>query len=268
MTAYSVRSRRLSTHTQKRAWAWFCEAAGTAILLFVEVLLVRLVFGPGSRIGRLLTHPMARLAVIGLVTGLLIAMIILSPMGRRSGGHLNPAVTVTFWLTRAIPTGDACAYVTSQLLGSLAGVLLGRLLLGHVVAHPAVRYAALQPATGWSGVAVFVGEAVSLALLMAAVLSVLSRPVLVRWTPGVVGVAVAALIVAGGVSSGGSFNPARQLGPAVFAHEWRYLVTYLIAPVVGGVALVVVRRLIGARRPLTCSLCGESRTIGTHAALR
>jgi glycerol uptake facilitator-like aquaporin len=267
MTANLVTSRRLSTHTQKRVWAWFCEGAGTTVLLFVEVLLVRLVIGPGGRIGRLLPHPMARLAIIALATGLLIAMIILSPMGRRSGGHLNPAVTVTFWLTRAIPTGDACAYVASQLLGSLAGVLLGRLLLGPVVAHPAVRYAALQPAAGWSGIPVFTGEAVSLALLMAAVLSVLSRPLLARWTPAVVGVAVAALIMAGGISSGGSFNPARQFGPAMFAHEWRYLMTYLIAPVLGGVALVVVRRMTGARRPLTCALCGESRTVDPHGTL-
>jgi glycerol uptake facilitator-like aquaporin len=267
MTAYSITSDRLSTHTQKRIWAWFCEAAGTTVLLFVEVLLVRLVFGPGSRIGRLLPHPAARLAVIAVVTGLLIAAIIVSPMGRRSGGHLNPAVTVTFWLARAIPAGDAGAYVASQLLGSLAGVLLGRLLLGPVVAHPFVRYAVLQPAAGWSGVPVFLGEAVSLALLMTAVLSMLSRPVLARWTPAVVGVAVAALIMAGGVSSGGSFNPARQLGPAMFAHEWRYLMTYLVAPVLGGVALVVGRRLTRARRPLTCALCGESPTNDQHGTL-
>jgi glycerol uptake facilitator-like aquaporin len=222
------------------------------------VVLVRLVFGPNAAIGRAVPGLPARLAVIGTVTGLLIAVLIVSPMGRSSGGHINPAVTVTFWLLRAIPGPDAIAYVLAQLVGSVARVLLGRLALGPVVADPPVRYAVIQPAAGWSTIPVFLGEAVSLAILMAAVVYFPSRPALASWTPVLIGLAVAVLIVAGGLTSGGSFNPARQFGPALFAHRLRYLAAYLVAPVVGGFALAAATRLAGSPRPLTCALCGTT----------
>jgi glycerol uptake facilitator-like aquaporin len=253
------RSRRKLSPARKRAWV--SEFAATTVLLFAEVLLIRLVFDPNAPLARALPGMPARLTVIGTATGLLIAVLIISPAGRSSGGHINPAVTVTFWLLRAIPGRDAVAYVAAQLCGSVIGVLLGRLLLGRVVAGPPVRYAVIQPVTGWSAVAVFVGEAVSLAVLMAGVVYFLSRPALTSWTPVVVGFAVAVLIIAGGLSSGGSFNPARQFGPALFAHQWRYLEAYLVAPVVGGVALAGVMRLARSPRPLTCVLCGTRATV-------
>jgi glycerol uptake facilitator-like aquaporin len=65
---------------------------------------------------------------------------------------------VTLWLLRALPGRDATAYVAAQLAGSLAGVMLGRAVPGAVVADPAVGYAAIQPATGWSSAAVFAGR--------------------------------------------------------------------------------------------------------------
>jgi hypothetical protein len=78
----------------------------------------------------------------------LIGLLIISPLGRSPGGHFNPAVTVTLWLLRGLPGRDVIGYVAAQLAGSLVGVLLGRALLGPVVAGPAVRYAAIQPAAG------------------------------------------------------------------------------------------------------------------------
>jgi glycerol uptake facilitator-like aquaporin len=264
--AATGRSRRAPSRARERAW--FNEFVATAILLFAEVVLVRLVFGPNAAVGRAVPDLPARLAVIGTATGLLIAVLIVSPIGRSSGGHINPAVTVTFWLLRAIPGPDAIAYVLAQLLGSVAGVLLGRLALGSVVADPPVRYAVIQPAAGWSAIPVFLGEAVSLAILMAAVVYFLSRPGLAAWTPVVVGLAVAVLIVAGGLTSGGSFNPARQFGPALFAHQWRYLAVYLVAPLVGGIALAAVMRLAGSPRPLTCALCGTTASVELDPAWR
>lgn len=268
MPAQTIARRSRRAPSQARELAWFNEFAATSILLFAEVLLVRLVFGPDVMVGWAVPGLPARLAVIGTATGLLIAVLIVSSMGRSSGGHINPAVTVTFWLLRAIPGPDAIAYVVAQLLGSVTGVLLGRLALGPVVAHPRVRYAVIQPAAGWSTSAVFLGEAMSLAILMAAVVYFLSRPGLASWTPVVVGLAMAVLIVAGGLSSGGSFNPARQFGPALFAHQWRYLVAYLVAPVVGGVALAATLRLTRIRRPLTCALCGTTGTVELDPGLR
>jgi glycerol uptake facilitator-like aquaporin len=192
--------------------AWVSEFAGTAILLFASVLAARWLFGPHSALASAVPGLPGRMAIDAAVIGAIVGSLIISPLGRSSGGHFNPAVTVTLWLLRGLPGRDAAAYIAAQLAGSLAGVMLGRAVLGAVIAHPSVDYAAIQPAAGWSGGAVFAGEAICLAVLMALVVAFLDRPVLLRWTPAVVAVAVAVLIFAGGLTSGGSFNPARQFG--------------------------------------------------------
>jgi glycerol uptake facilitator-like aquaporin len=238
--------------------AWVSEFAGTAILLFASVLVARWLFGPHSALASAVPGLPGRMAIDGVVIGAVVGSLIVSPLGRRSGGHFNPAVTVTLWLLRGLPGRDAAAYIAAQLGGSLAGVLLGRAVLGAVIAHPSVDYAAIQPAAGWPGGAIFAGEAVSLAVLMAFVVAFQDRPVLMRWTPAVVSVAVAALIFAGGLTSGGSFNPARQFGPLLFAGRFSYLWAYLLGPIAGAVIIVTLATAVGLRQPLTCSLCGTS----------
>ena len=197
-----------------------------------------------------------RLTIDGVVTGAVIGLLIISPLGRSSGGHFNPAVTVTMWLLRGIPGEDVGAYVGAQLAGSVVGVLAGRALLGPGLATPAVAYAALRPASGWAAGAVFAGEAVSLAILMAIVVAFLARPSLARWNPAAVAASVAVLILVGGLTSGGSFNPARQLGPLVFAGLLGFLWAYLLGPVVGAILVAALIRFGGLPHPLTCSLCG------------
>jgi glycerol uptake facilitator-like aquaporin len=236
--------------------AWLSEFAGTAILLFASVLVARWLFGPHSALASAVPGMPGRMAIDGAIIGTVIGLLIISPLGRSSGGHFNPAVTLTLWLLRGLPGRDGTAYIAAQLAGSLVGVMLGRAVLGAVVADPAVDYAAIGPAAGWSSGAVFVGEAVSLALLMAVVVAFLDRPALTRWTPAVVAVGVATLIFAGGLTSGGSFNPARQLGPLLFAGRLSYLGVYLLGPIIGALILVALVRAMGLPRPLTCDLCG------------
>ena len=65
---------------------------------------------------------------------------------------------------------------------------------------------------------------------MTVVVAFLDRSALMRWTPAVVATGVAVLIFAGGLTSGGSFNPARQLGPLLFAGRFSYLWAYLLGP--------------------------------------
>jgi glycerol uptake facilitator-like aquaporin len=235
--------------------AWLSEFAGTTILLFASLLVTRWVFGPHSALGSAIPGLPGRMAITGLATGAVIGLLIISPLGRSSGGHFNPAVTLVFWLLGSLPGRDAVAYIAGQVAGSLAGVVLGRAVLGTVVADPTVDYAAIQPAAGWSVSAVFAGEAISLAVLMAFVVAFLDRPTLMRWTPALVAICVGVLIFTGGLTSGGSFNPARQLGPLLFAERFTYLWAYLLGPLAGAAVLVLAVRAHGLPRPLTCSLC-------------
>jgi glycerol uptake facilitator-like aquaporin len=240
---------------KKHAQAWLSEFAGTTILLFISVFVARWLVGPDSALASAVPGIASRAAIDGVIIGAALGLLIISPFGRSSGGHFNPAVTVTMWLLRALPGRDAGAYIVAQLAGSLVGVLLGRVVLGAVMASPAVRYAAIQPAARWPGGAVFAGEAISFGILMAIVVAVLVRPALARWNPAVVAAGVAVLIFAGGLTSGGSFNPARQLLPLLLAGRLTYLWAYLLGPIAGAVALGMLINALGLRRPLSCSLC-------------
>jgi hypothetical protein len=91
---------------------------------------------------------------------------------------------------------------------------------------------------------------------MAVVVAFLGRPALMRWTPAVVASGIAVLIFAGGLTSGGSFNPARQLGPLLLAERFSYLWAYMLGPLAGTVILAMLVRALGLPPPLTCDLCG------------
>ena len=189
------------------------------------------------------------------MVGILLALLIVSPLGRWSGGHFNPAVTVSFWLLGALPGKDAAPYLTAQALGSLAGTALGRLVWGAVVSRSPVAYAVIQPAHGSTHALVFIIEAASIVALMGAVTFFQTRPALTRLTPAIAGLAVALLIASTGAWTGGSFNPARQFGPALLAGQHAFLGTYIVGPLAGALAVAIVHRMSRTKRVLTCQLC-------------
>jgi aquaporin Z len=87
----------------------------------------------------------ARRVLIGVAMGLTASLLIYSPLGRRSGAHMNPAVTITFLHLGKIERHDAVAYIAAQFIGGVLGVLVVRMVAGMLVAHPAVHYAVTEP---------------------------------------------------------------------------------------------------------------------------
>src|SRR5579863_10744068 len=121
----------------------------TFVLLFGVVSIVRWVIGP-SPISRAIPGIHSELWIVGATVGLLLAGLILSPPGRASGGHANPAISLAMWRFGVFPAAGVIPYSIAQLLGSVFGVVAARLVWGHVVAKSPVVYAALQPRQGWS----------------------------------------------------------------------------------------------------------------------
>ncbi|MEU1598827.1 aquaporin [Streptomyces sp. NPDC005708] len=234
--------------------AWLSEFAATAILLLVMVTLFRGLFGADSVLARVLPSQEGRLVADAMVSGTTVGLLIVSPFGRRSGGHMNPAVSLAFWLMGALPGRDAAAYAASQLAGSVAGVAVGRLVWGEQTAHPAVGFATIRASAHIPWVAVFTSEAATTALMLAAVTFVAARPRLALWLPTVAGSVIAALILLVGRWMGGSFNPARQFGPELFSHDLAWLWVYLLAPLVGGGLFGLVRRRLPHAPALPSSL--------------
>ena len=103
---------------------YFAEFLGTAIMMIVGIGAVTVMWSDGSVMRELIPNePLRRLC-----TGLLFAgggtAVVLSPLGQRSGGHLNPAVTLAFWVKGQVTGADAIAYCVAQMLGAVMGVVI------------------------------------------------------------------------------------------------------------------------------------------------
>lgn len=96
-----------------------------------------------------------------------------------------------------------------------------------------IRYAAVQPAAGWKGPAVFAAESGCLIAVILLIGFFLAYPASARRLPLALAAATALIVGVLGPRSGGATNPARQFGPALLSGQLNYLAVYLIAPVVG-----------------------------------
>ncbi|WP_431967246.1 MIP/aquaporin family protein [Actinacidiphila sp. bgisy160] len=229
--------------------AWLAEFAATAVLLFVMATLFRWLAGPGSPLAEAVPSQGGRLVVDAVVSGATVGLLILSPLGRRSGAHMNTAVSVAFWLMGALPGRDLAPYAVAQLAGSVTGVAAGRLLWGGALAGPGPDFAAVRAAQGVPVPLVFLSEAVATALLLAAVTHVAARPGPAPRVPLVAGAAVTVLILLTGGWAGGSFNPARQFGPGLLAGDTGWLWVYAPAPLIAAVLFAAVRSALPGAPP-------------------
>jgi len=234
----------------------------TSILLFGVVSIVRWVVGP-SRISGTIPGIHAELWIVGAAVALLLTGLILTPPGRASGGHMNPAISLAMWRFGVFPGAGVVPYTIAQLVGSVLGVIAAHRAWGNVVAEPPVVYASLQPAPGWLTWELFTTEAFGMAVIVFLVGLCLAVQRLTPFVPWIVGALVGLGIALLGTATGGSLNPARQFGPAVVSGQTQFLWAYLVAPLVGAAAAAWLRSLLQYRRKvLTHRLCGS---IGTPA---
>lgn len=106
-------------------WTLFSsELIGTALLVLVGLSLVILMFGAGSPMARLIPSEGLRRLVTGFLFGTTGACIALSPVGKVSGAHINPAVTLAFRLMGKLDLPTTLGYVGAQLTGAVVGSLL------------------------------------------------------------------------------------------------------------------------------------------------
>lgn len=179
-----------------------------------------------------LTPTMLQRLPMGVAMGLTAAAIIYSPLGRRSGAHMNPAVTLTFLRLGKIATHDAAAYVAAQFVGGMAGIIAATRLLRGLPEHPAINYVATVPGTYGTAVAFGAEAAISFGMMLL-VLTMSNDRRLARFTGAFAGTLIAIYITLEDPLSGMSMNPARTLGPALLAHTARSLWIYFTAPPLG-----------------------------------
>jgi aquaporin Z len=209
---------------------------------------------PASPARQAIPDQAARRILMGSAMGLTAIANTYSPWGRRSGAHLNPSLTWTFFRLGKVEMWDAVFYSAGQFLGAVSGVLVARAILLGLPAHPAVNYVATTP--GPNGIAAaFAGEVIISFLLMLVVLWVSNTARLAQFTGLFAGALVAIYITLEAPLSGMSMNPARTFGSAVAAKAWAPLWIYFTAPPLGMLlAAEIYLRFSGGRRVFCAKL--------------
>ncbi len=217
----------------KNHWPeYLMEAAELAIFMVSASVFTILLYHPASPAVRAIPAEFVRRALTGLAMGLTLIGLVYSPWGKRSGAHMNPAFTLTFWRLGKVAPWDAAFYSLAQFAGGLGGILLVAAVAAPLLAHPSVNYVATVPGPGGPSVA-FVAEGGISFLLLTVVLLLTSLSSVARFTGVVAGACVAAFITFESPLSGMSMNPARSFGSAFLPHLWQSLWIYFTAPPLG-----------------------------------
>jgi len=228
---------------------YLAEAGGPMLFLIFSSTAAVVCHHPSSPAARALgPHEWVQRLGVGVVVGLLVTAMAYSPWGKRSGAHLNPAVTLGFWQLGHIRTADALWYVLAQFGGALLGGFGMSWALKPWFKYPAIHYNTTRPPAGAHGWAVALGaEVVISAGLMLLLLMALHSGRLKKWTGALVGLLLAAYVVAESPLSGMSLNPARSLGTAAAAGQWSGLWLYFVGPPLAMWATAEIYRRL--RRP-------------------
>lgn len=206
------------------------EFIGTFALVFI---------GAGSICAdqMLRTGTQRSIGLLGIALAQGLAMgIMISALGHISGGHLNPAITIGFWVTRRLDTLATFGYWISQLSGAILAAYLLRWLLPEAAWRP-VALGAPDLATDLTRARGITIEGVLAFFLVLVVFGTLvdSRGHLHKIGGLTIGLTLAVDILIGAPFTGASVNPARALGPALVAHHWLNHGVYWIGPLAGGI---------------------------------
>ncbi len=230
--------------------AHLAEFLGTMLLVFA--------IGAAASSNSLAGVGFTDFVVIGLVHAFTLVALVAS-LGRFSGGHFNPAVTLALLAIRKISPKNALTYIGVQLLGAVAAAGL----LWIAFQSDLQNYANLGAAapTGelvvgkdgmWGGM---IFEGIGVFILVLAVLGTAVAPGGDRRSaPLTIGLALGVANLIAAPFTGGALNPARAFGPALIGNSWAggadvFIVTYVLGPVVFGVlAAVIYNVLMGDER--------------------
>jgi aquaporin Z len=232
-----VNSIDLKLNNKKLLWQPFLsELIGTALLVLVGLSLVILMFGSGSPVAKFLPHEGIRRLITGFLFGSTGALIAISPVGKESGAHINPVVTLGFWLMGKIDLKVGIGYVLAQLTGAVIGALP---LLAWGSMGRSVAFGAALPGEGYDLQTVFLGEVITTFTMVSLLIIFLGFRRLRPFTPAIFPILYCIMVFVEAPISGTSTNPARSLGPAVISGQWPGWWIYWIGPIAGAIAASV-----------------------------
>jgi len=164
--------------------------------------------------------------------------------GPVSGAHVNPAVTLAMVISRRQPINEAVGYWIAQLLGAIAGAAVLKLLVssGGVTDQTGNLGSNSYDNGSINLTGALIFEVLATAVFVLVILLVTDKFATAALAGLAIGAALTAIHAFGIPLDGTSVNPARSLGPAIFAggtalsQVW----VFILAPLVGGVLAAVV----------------------------
>jgi len=241
------------------------EALGAFILVFVGS-------GTATAVGLYVSFPGINLLLVALGLGLALFVGIMV-VGKVSGGHFNPAVTIGLAAVRRFEWVDVPGYLIGQVVGAIVGALAILIVYGRLGA----RFAGLGAPELGLGVSIWQGLLIeglgTAVLVLAFVGTAVDTRAVAGWAPLAIGLTLSVVILFIGAATGGSVNPVRALGPDVvaaffgFPVNWAaFVVAYLIGPLLGGVGgAFAYTAVAGLPRPRATTGVGGARPQAAEA---
>ena len=214
---------------------------------------------PASPVRASVMNANVRRFLIGLAMGLTAILLIYSPMGRRSGAHMNPATTLTFYRLGKVEHWDAVFYMLSQFAGGVLGVLFSLALMGATLAQRNVNFAITRPGERGAAAAFF-SEVLITFLLMTVILNISNSHKYARFTGLAAGIMVMLFITLEAPLSGMSMNPARSFASDFVGMQWDGIWIYFVAPVIG---MMTAAEVFVRTRGLDAVICAKLNHSGT-----
>ncbi len=217
------------------------EAVGTFLLVFLAVGAA--VFGISAKVGIGAGGPGNGIVGVALAFGLVLLGIAYA-FGPVSGAHVNPAVTLGMLLGRRMPANEAVGYWIAQFAGAIAA---GAILKLFVSSFGVTDYTGSLGTNNYDNGSINMGGAFLLEVIMTAAFVMVILLVTERVAaPGFAGIAIGLTLtlvhLVGVPLDGTSVNPARSLGPALFAggEAMSQVWLFIVAPLVGSVVAVII----------------------------
>lgn len=202
---------------------YLAEFIGTFALVF---------FGTGAIIINEQSNGNLGLVGIAFTFGIIVAAMIYV-FGAISGTHINPSVTIALAIKKVVSKKDAVWYICAQILGAIVASTLLQFMfpknstLGATVPSGTVAQS-------------FIVEGITTFFLMITILGMTAKKEFSNISGLIIGLLVTGLIFFAGPISGGSFNPARSLSPALVSRNFNAIWIYMFAPTLGAIAAVFV----------------------------
>jgi len=212
---------------------YIAELTGTYALVF---------FGTGAIIVNNISSNSFGLHGIAIAFGLIVTVMIYT-FGVISGAHINPAVSIAFAIKEKTPIKQTFFYILFQVIGAILASLTLSLLF------PTHELLGMTLPSG-SPLQSFIMEFITTFFLMLVILGVTQQGTShTKSLAGlIIGATVAAMIFTSGPVSGGSFNPARSIGPALVVGNFQYLWLYITSPTLGAMTSVLLWKYLTSEK--------------------